>query len=89
MVDVPFLRFALAALVGWLDRHQQEALPINPEYLSKRRTSKDIYALGLEAATIVFCRSLLRPPYSKLFEGVDKLRLVEMLLTMPSSVSGS
>jgi hypothetical protein len=26
VVDVPFLRFALAALVGWLDRQQPEAL---------------------------------------------------------------
>ena len=26
MVDVPFLRFLLAALVGWLDRQQQDGL---------------------------------------------------------------
>ena len=26
VVDVPFLRVLLAALVGWLDRQQQEAL---------------------------------------------------------------
>jgi hypothetical protein len=39
VVDVPFLRVLLAALVGWLDRQQQEACegfePVNgPSCLS-------------------------------------------------------